>query len=219
MKQASGFYSDSLEMLLDTMCNVLGMVIFFTLTLAQLVQQAPSPASSPSPAMLADDLASVSASNKVVQAEIEQLSEQIQKSQSQTNLMSLPNEQQTDRKPWGVIVRYGRLYPLNLIAPGTASGQTKNLRSLAWRNDLVEPKWGQGDEPETGIADMAALFQQNSKTNFYFYFLVYDDSFAAFNRAKETAVGLGFQYGWYPYPEAAKLHATARGSGPMPVQN
>ncbi len=41
-KKASGFYADSLEMLLDTMCNVLGGILFITLTLAALTRQSSS---------------------------------------------------------------------------------------------------------------------------------------------------------------------------------
>jgi hypothetical protein len=42
--KASGFYADSLEMLLDTMCNVLGAVVFITLALAALAPNSHAPA-------------------------------------------------------------------------------------------------------------------------------------------------------------------------------
>src|SRR5262249_49736986 len=149
MKKASGFYADSLEMLLDTMCNVLGGIVFITLTLAQLVRHSPS--SNPEfdqreAARLTNELAMVTASNAVVQAQLDQLALELQKARFQTNLMSLPNANQTARDPWTVIVRYGQLYPLNVITPGRA-GQTRNVSSLTWRGKSVEPKPGQGAAP------------------------------------------------------------------------
>jgi len=222
MKKASGFYADSLEMLLDTMCNVLGGIVFITLTLAQLVRH--SPASNPEyeqreAARLTNDLTAITASNAVVEAQLEKFALELQKPrQSQTNLMSLPHASQTDRKPWPVIVRYGQIFPLASLAPGV-SGQRKNVSTLAWRGQSVEPKAGQGDAPESGITGMVEAFKPNSRTNYYFTFWVYDDSFAEFNRAKETAVKLGYQYGWEPLPRKMKLEVDSRGGERIPAQN
>ena len=36
MKNTGGFYSNSLEMLLDTMCNMLGAIVFIALMVALL---------------------------------------------------------------------------------------------------------------------------------------------------------------------------------------
>jgi hypothetical protein len=195
--------------------------VFITLTLAQLVRQ--SPASNPEfdqreAARLTNELAVITASNAVVQAQLDQLALELQKPRFQTNLMSLPNANRTAREPWTVIVRYGQLYPLNFIAPGT-SGQTRNAASLAWRGKSVEPKAGEGAAPEQGIEAMVETFKRNSRTNYYFAFAVYDDSFAEFNRAKETAVKLGYQYGWEPLPGRTKLQVDARGGERIPAQN
>jgi hypothetical protein len=59
---------------------------------------------------------------------------------------------------------------------------------------------------------MVRTFRNNSNTNFYFVFLVKADSFAAFDRAKETAADLGFQYGWEPYGLAEPI-VLSRGQG------
>lgn len=222
MKKASGFYADSLEMLLDTMCNVLGGIVFITLTLAQLVRH--SPASNPEfeqrEAMrLTNELAAVTSSNAVVKVELEKLKVDLENvAHTRTNLMSLPNANLTARQPWTVVVRYGQLYPLNFIAPGN-SGQTRNVSSLTWRGKTVEPKPGEGAAPEAGIAAMVEGFKRNARTNLYFAFAVYDDSFAEFNRAKETAVRLGYQYGWEPLPGRTKLEVDARGGERIPAQN
>jgi len=222
MKKASGFYADSLEMLLDTMCNVLGGIVFITLTLAQLVRH--TPATNPEyeqreATRLTNELAAVTASNVVVQAELAELARELQQpGRFQTNLMSLPNASQTDRKRWTVIVRYGRLYPLATLAPG-AAGQAKNTSTVTWRGQSVVPIAGRGDEPGAGISRMVEAFKQNSRTNYQFDFWVYDDSFAEFNRAKETVVKLGFQYGWEPLPRNAELTVASRGGERIPAQN
>jgi hypothetical protein len=222
MKKASGFYADSLEMLLDTMCNVLGGIVFITLTLAQLVRH--SPASNPEyeqreAARLTNELAAVTAANVVVQAQLEEVALELQKNRNaRTNLMSLPHASQTDRKPWPVIVRYGQLYPLATLAPGI-SGHIRNTSTLTWRRQSPEPKSGQGEDPERGIIRMVEAFRQNARTNYYFVFWAYDDSFPEFNRAKETVVKLAYQYGWEPLPAKMKLEVDSGGGERIPAQN
>ncbi len=218
-KKSSGFYADSLEMLLDTMCNVLGGVVFITLTLAQLVQVSPASAPAPSAAELTKDMAVLSATNAAVVAELQQLEAKLHAAhEARTNVMSLPNAKVTNRKPWPVIVRYGRLYPLNVL-PGDGTGApARNLQSLAWRGRTVEPNPDLGDDAEAGVEAMIQRFRQTSRTNVYFAFEVYADSFAEFNRAKETVVKLGFQYGWEPLPANRVLEVGAGGAH-MPAQN
>jgi hypothetical protein len=63
---------------------------------------------------------------------------------------------------------------------------------------------------------MAQAFKAGAKTNFYFAFLVYDDSFDAFARARETAVSLGFQYGWNPLPGNQRLKIGGAGPPILP---
>jgi len=68
-KKISGFYADSLEMLLDTMCNVLGGIIFITLTLAVLVRNSSRPESyAQETAEMTNALSSISISNSMVEA-------------------------------------------------------------------------------------------------------------------------------------------------------
>ena len=84
------------------------------------------------------------------------------------------------------------------------------------RTFMVEPRRGQGEEPESGVTQMAQAFKASGKTNFYFAFWVYDDSFDAFTRARETAVNLGFQYGWNPLPENQRLQLSRQGEHILP---
>ena len=227
-KQASGFYADSLEMLLDTMCNVLGAVVFIALMVTLLIQDTPPPDRQyfeSQATELTNELAAITASNAMLEAELQLTLRRLQDPQQrfQTNAVSLPSLRPRTRPAWNVIVRDGRLYPTHFLAPNTREGKTRNERTLEWRRRVtgrlyVEPRWGQGDEPTSGIEEMVRAFRQASRTNFYFAFYVYDDSFAAFNRAKETATLLGFQYGWKPIPQNLPLEQTDRGEG-VPPQN
>jgi len=226
--KASGFYADSLEMLLDTMCNVLGAIVFITLTLAVLAPSSRAPAAADlqrEAASLTNALAAVTASNAWVQAELQQTLLRLQEPHQQfpTNRMRLPNTTRTTKQPWPVIIRYGRVFPLYFVSATARDGKGQNAQTIEWqrvpgKGIFVEPRFGQGDDPENGVEQMVHAFRSYSKTNYYFAFSVYEDSFAAFNRAKETAATLGFQYGWDPVAQNTKLKLGDRGPN-IPPQN
>ena len=227
-KKASGFYADSLEMLLDTMCNVLGGIIFITLTLAVLVRNSASPqAYAQQTAEMTNALAAVAVSNAVLEAELAQTIEQLQAPHPEvpTNHIRLPQTGSTARDEWEVIVRHGQLFPLQIMSPESAGKITRNTRSIDWKTvqrgvESATPRAGQGDEPETGVLKMIQAFRRTSKTNFYLSFRVYADSFEAFNRAEATAASLGFQYGWEPLQNQTLLLLQVNGRRDrVPPQN
>jgi hypothetical protein len=63
---------------------------------------------------------------------------------------------------------------------------------------------------------MVEAFKASGKTNYYFAFWVYEDSFQAFMRAREVATSLGFQYGWEPLPQNERLQLGAQGERVLP---
>jgi hypothetical protein len=227
-KKATGFYADSLEMLLDTMCNVLGGIVFLTLVLAQLVHNTPAPTPEDyqrQSTELSRELAALTASNELVQAQTSLVIERLQNAQphSHTNHLRLPQIGTTSKEPWEIIVYNSQLYPLNYLAPNVPRGLTANTRTIS-RSPLpggrerVEPKPNQGEDPESGMVKMVETFRRLSKTNIYFTFHVYADSFAAFNRVEETVTRLAFQYGWEPLEQNTVLQV----GGPsqrVPPQN
>lgn len=206
--KAAGFYADSLEMLLDTMCNMLGAVVFIALLVAICGRDvtAPTPADyAGQTRQLSNDLAAVVASNSVVESQIHGTLQRLQEPppRSQTVAMRLPNiAPNTTKQPWTVIVRDGKLYPLDLLSSDGRGLAIRNTRAVQVQSGThrVELRPGQGEEPERGVTAMVQAFKASSKTDFYFVFCVYDDSFDAFARARETAMNLGFQYGWEPLP-------------------
>jgi hypothetical protein len=223
MKKESGFYADSLEMLLDTMCNVLGAIVFITLALAVMVRSSTSDeAIRVQTTALTNELAQAASSNAWVTAEMQRTLERLQEPRQaqRTNQMRLPGVTSTDKKPWFVVVQQGRLFPVYRFVPGGAT-PVENRESLEWharRDGGTEfvAKPGLGEEPETGLARMVRAFQSSARTNFYFAFLVRADSFAAFNQVKEGADRLGFQCGWEPFTPEEPIILGRRGQRILP---
>jgi hypothetical protein len=221
MKKASGFYTNSLEMLLDTMCNMLGAIVFIALMVALMAQDTPAPPSAfyqAQAAQFSNDLAALTASNSTVEAELQKILLRLQNPHlhPETNLMRLPNIANTTNQAWPVIVRYGRLYPLEVLPADGRGAPARNNRTLNRQARYVEPRPGQGAEPEAGATEMAEAFKAGGRTNFYFAFWVYDDSFDAFVRAREAATRLGFQYGWKPLPQNERLQLGTQGERVLP---
>jgi hypothetical protein len=221
MKKAPGFYADSLEMLLDTMCNLLGAIVFIALIVALMAQDSPPPPPAyyqAQAAKLSNDLAALTASNSMVAAELQKTLLRLQDPHLHpaTNLMRLPNMFKTTNPSWPVIVRYGKLYPLDVLSTDRRGAPLRNNRTLNRQALYVEPRPGLGDQPDQGVTEMAQAFKASGKTNFYFAFWVYDDSFEAFMRARETAARLGFQYGWEPLPQNERLQLGAQGEHVLP---
>jgi hypothetical protein len=221
MKNAGGFYSSSLEMLLDTMCNVLGGVVFIALMVALVIQDTPPPTAAAyqaETAQLAKDLAAVTASNSVAEDELQKTLLRLQDPHlhAVTNLMRLPNITDTTKQAWPVIVRYGKLYPVEILSTNANAQRLPNNRSLNRQARYVEPRPGLGDDPVQGVTEMAQAFKNATHDNFYFTFWVYDDSFPAFMTARETAANLGFEYGWEPLPENERLQLGAQGEHVLP---
>jgi hypothetical protein len=223
LKSAAGFYSSSLEMLLDTMCNMLGGVVFIALMVAVVAQD--STTHTPDQyhgqaAALSNELASLTASNNVVESELRAILLRLQdpRQRPQTNVMRLPNLANTTRQPWLVIMQYGKLYPLDVFSFGSPVVPILNNREVLYQRQsgYVEARPGLGEDPESGIKEMAQAFKDTGQTNYYLAFWVYDDSFPAFMRARETATKLALQFGWNPLPANQRLQVGRNGERVLP---
>ena len=216
MKTPVGFYANSLEMLLDTMCNVLGGIIFIALMVALVAQDSPAPRPAyyhAQAAQLSNELAAVTASNSWAEAELQGILLRLQdpRLHPAASLMRLPNISHTTKLPWAVIIRYGRLYPLDVLSTDGRGAPLRNDRTLARQARYVEPRPGMGELPEQGVSEMAQAFKASGKTDFYFAFWVYEDSFEAYAQARDAATRLGFQYGWEPLPQNERLQLASQG--------
>lgn len=216
----AGFYADSLEMLLDTMCNMLGGVVFIALMVALVMHDAPPTAHEDyhqNAVVLTNQLAAVTASNAVVEAKLQATLQRLQDPRQvfRTNEMRLPNLSMTAKLPWPVIIRYNKLYPMKLMPPVRGAASVQNDRTII-RSEYVEPRAGEGNDPVAGVNQMIANFKASANTNYFFQFYVYEDSFDAFVRARETAARLDFQYGWKPLPASQLLRASRQAETVLP---
>jgi len=132
--------------------------------------------------------------------------------------LRLPREHETAKTHFYIIVRYGRLYPLYTFRNGDPE---RNTTSLRWTEESP------GSKRVEALADKGALiqdeaglvpfFRQFPADSLYLVFQVYEDSFAAFNKAKAASVAQRFEYTWEPRKrdEVLRLGAGAR---PPPPQ-
>jgi hypothetical protein len=221
--KSAGFYSSSLEMLLDTMCNMLGGVVFIALMVAVVAQD--STTHTPDQfreqaTQLSSELAAVNASNNIVQAQLQTVLLHLQDPQQRprTNVMRLPNIANATKEPWLVIMQYGKLYPLDILSAGSNPVPILNNQEVLFQRQsgYVEPRPDAGEPPKSGITQLAEDFKETGKTNYYLAFWVYQDSFDAFIRARETAMKLGLPYGWNPLPAGQRLQVGRQGEHVLP---
>jgi hypothetical protein len=169
-------------------------------------------------AQLSNDLTAITLSNSLVEADLQKTLLRLHDPHFHpaTNVMRLPNVSNTSKQSWPVIIFAGRLYPLDVLSTDGRGLPLRNDWTLIRQARFVEPRPELGDEPSQGVSQMVEAFKANGKTNYYFAFWVYDDSFEAFMRARETATRLGFQYGWEPLPRGERLQLSAQGERVLP---
>jgi hypothetical protein len=108
--------------------------------------------------------------------------------------LRLPMERPSKQDPIYVIARYGRIFPcLN-------DDLSRNEADIVWAKNSegreAKPMRDRGFKDTDKIHD---YFQRIPSRRFYVAFLVYEDSFSIFNKAKDLAVRAGVTYGWEPY--------------------
>ena len=111
--------------------------------------------------------------------------------------LRLPREYQTGKRVIYFIARYGRIYPCR------NSDLSRNDTDINWKSILdsntAEPIRGRGIDPLVNPEKLKLFLRNQSKDTIYFVFLVFEDAFPTFIRAKQIAVESGFAYGWEPY--------------------
>ena len=221
---------DSLEMLLDTMCNTFGGIILIALLVSYLAQNSTlfdSEAARQARETLQTlrtqlnqpaytGLVLLLQTNKALQQTYLQLEEQHRQfsanlqhlaelsnriAQAQnTRPVRFPVVRSTTKRPWNLILRYGRVYPLHFFQNGSSR---RNTSSLAWQpdplGDRLQPIADQGVDAQREPAEFSRLFNELPTNRFYLDFQVFADSFGAFSHVRTQAVALGFQMGWNAY--------------------
>jgi hypothetical protein len=107
-----------------------------------------------------------------------------------------PKEHETGRRPFYVIVQYGRIYPCR--NPDLSRNETAISWKVGEESETAKPIQGRGYDP-TGTRELQAFFNALPKDLVYIAFCAFEDSFPAFNRAKQIATSCGINYGWEPF--------------------
>jgi hypothetical protein len=108
--------------------------------------------------------------------------------------LRLPMERTSEQKPNYVIARYGRIFPCKNY------DGSRNYADIVWsENSDGEFATPRRDRGFTDPEKLQGYFQRIPSKRVYIVFLVYEDSFSIFNKAKDLAVRAGVTYGWEPY--------------------
>ena len=96
-----------------------------------------------------------------------------------------------------IIIQYGSVYPCR------NPDLSRNDNSINWTSTLssetANPIPGKGIDLERNPDELEIYFANQSKDSVYMVFCVFQDSFPAFLKAKQMAVGAGLSYGWEPF--------------------
>jgi hypothetical protein len=137
--------------------------------------------------------------------------------EKQTVRLRLPKERTTGKEQVWVLVRYGKLYPTYLRQ---GSKEIRNNISIDW----TEQSGSRKAEP---IADRGITVLENSEEwqrylrsldaqREFLAFVVWPDSYKAFNVAKVSTVSRGLSYGWEIQELAEDILFTSSGTVPNP---
>ncbi len=132
-------------------------------------------------------------------------------SDKQIQLLRLPRERETTKEAFWILVKHGRLYPLSNL-----SGE-RNVDSISWKEGsdsvLPIPMPGRGIDSIQSPSSFQRIVQSLPLTKYVAY-VVWEDSFATFNAAKQLTIAAKREYGWDPYKQGEKVSFSAKGSRP-----
>ncbi len=157
--------------------------------------------------------------NAELAAELDDLQKRLTQEMNQrVRKLRLPREHETSKEPVEILVRYGRIYPVQLYARGASSGFNSGMIQLQTAGqDLRElsPVPGKGVDPSNNLRGLLNYYKQLPR-NAYLVFRVYGDSFGQFNIAKEAASRLGVELSWAPLEDDARIMMGFGGGAPPP---
>ncbi len=135
---------------------------------------------------------------KEVQSQVSATQSEIQSSKKgRTQALRLPKEKGKSGKNYiWVVVKYGRLYPLNF--PDLE--EIFIMKKVDEKATKFTPIDGKGIDPETGQDQTMDFFKGIDNGTEYLAFEVFadDSSFRCLNQAKKIAVSMGIGYTWSP---------------------
>lgn len=111
--------------------------------------------------------------------------------------LRMPREHDTDRQVVYIIVRYGRVYLCRNI------DLSRNGNDIHWTDkvgvETADPIKAKGLDPDVNAAELRTYFTAQAHNSVYVVFIVMEDSFPTFIRAKQLALESELPYGWTPW--------------------
>ena len=137
--------------------------------------------------------------------------------EKQTVRLRLPRERITGQEQVWVLVRYGKLYPTYLPQ---GSGEVRNQISIRWTKQLdsskADPIAKQGFAVLRNDGEWKRYLRFLDARSEYVAFVVWPDSYKAFNVAKVSAVSRGMSYGWEIREPSEDIYFSSVGTTPKP---
>jgi uncharacterized phage infection (PIP) family protein YhgE len=130
--------------------------------------------------------------------------------------LRLPKEHDTGKDPWYVIIKGGEIFSKNTLDSGEVQ-LNSSIFTVETNGD--DEKWtpiegkGLSGTDKDAIAHLVSNVQQSGR---YISFIVYEDSFTAFIKARDTAISQGVEYGWRPEEMSDPVVFSTEGSAPKP---
>lgn len=133
-------------------------------------------------------------------------------SAKQVQALRLPQERETGKRAFWILVKHGQLYPL-LKDSGVQNDESISWTQVGTDSSLPTPLAGRGVDPAKSPTAFRRIIQSIPEGK-YVAFIVWEDSFGAFNAAKQLTVATKREYGWDPHKQDEKVTFGPRGSRP-----
>jgi predicted RNase H-like nuclease (RuvC/YqgF family) len=130
--------------------------------------------------------------------------------------LRLPKEHDTGKNPWYVIIKGGEIFSKNTLNSGEVQ---LNSRIFTVETNGDDETWtpiaGKGI-PNTDMDAITQLVSNIQQSDRYISFIVYEDSFTAFIKARDNAISQGVEYGWRPEEISDSVVFSTEGTAPKP---
>jgi DNA repair exonuclease SbcCD ATPase subunit len=130
--------------------------------------------------------------------------------------LRLPKEHDTGKDPWYVIIKGGEIFSKNILNSGEVQLNSSIFTVETNGDDETwTPIEGKGisNTDKDAIAQLISNVQQSGR---YISFIVYEDSFTAFIKARDNAISQGVEYGWRPEEISDSVVFSTEGTAPKP---
>jgi len=146
--------------------------------------------------------------------ELRAANEQLERfKQAHGRTLRLPRERATGKKPFYFIVRYGRIYPIQILLNNERS---LNTETIEW-SETAEGRAAMPRReipPNNNVPTFARQIRDLPIQTYSIHFLVYEDSFPAFLNARQLPLQAGYDTGWEFLPSDRPVLFSSGGEAP-----